>query len=252
MDRILWITLSFLFGCISFVSIVFNSLCLYALRRSKDPNDIKIIFLKSLTTSDLLNGLFLALPIAIVTGTTNLFLGGIMCAVLNITAILCISTGLYSLLAVSFDRFIAITWPLRYTTLVTRRRARIIVIIIWIIFIANLVSKTINTVSSPSAVATRECTSINFTSQGHIVAASIGSLATYLTPLIIVVVIYTKIYLIARRHARFVASQRPNSLPDLKNKTPLLKSAKSLFIITAMYLLAWAPQIIKSIYFFYL
>ena len=229
------------FAFLAFVIILVNGFCLNAVRKSRSRKDIKFIFLTSLTTSDLFVGLFKALPFAILYGAKNKILIRWTNVFAFSSKIMCYIAGVYSLLAVSFDRFIAIVWPLRYPSLVTSRRAKFIVIGIWVAAIADDdIYKPI--IGSIAGMQSHQ----NYTVDSVLDPVSSIYIDTIFmcAPFVILVLIYTKLYFVARRHANFVASQHGN----FKNETTSIKAAKSLFIVTVSYMIAWSPTIGVQLY----
>ena len=244
MDYTASILSSITFAFLAFVIVFVNGFCLNALRKSRSRKDIRIIFLKSLTTSDLFVGLFKALPFAILYGAQNTTFKRWTFMFAFSSTTMCFIAGSYSLLAVSFDRLIAIVWPLRYPSLVTRGRTKFIVIGIWIAAIAN------DDIHKPfiwSIAGMQSHQNYTIGSGFDHVSSIYIDIIFMCAPFVILVLIYSKLYFVARRHANFVASQH-GSFSTLKNKTTSIKAAKSLFIITASYLIAWSPTIGVQLY----
>lgn len=125
------------------VSVPLNSVCLFALRYAKEIEKPTKIFLMSLTASELGACILYVLP-AIVSSITDEppFTGGV-CVVQYVLFNTCANSIYTSLLAVNVDRHIAVTQPLRYRCLVTATRARITVVVIWLVSLLHTILFTI-------------------------------------------------------------------------------------------------------------
>ena len=88
-------------------------------------------FLASLAVTDIIMG-------ACVAPGYSLFCVGCLdyplsryCWLMEGTKDIALGSSIYNLLAISFDRYLAVYWPLRYPTLMTRRRVMFILSLIW-------------------------------------------------------------------------------------------------------------------------
>ena len=115
------------------VSVPLNLVCLIALRFTDEIEQPTKVFLLSLTVSELGACVLYVLP-AIVTSITGFEpFQGTLCTIQYMLFNTCAGSIYTSLLAVNFERHIAVTLPLRYVTIVTGSRARISVLIIWLV-----------------------------------------------------------------------------------------------------------------------
>lgn len=115
---IVLLTIAIIFGnCLVIISVIFSE----KLRRSCSQLTVRLI--TSLAVADLLVGICV-LPFSIGVQLNNgyWFFGKALCQLwLAIDVWLC-TASIYNLLAISLDRFIAITEPLRYAALMTPHR----------------------------------------------------------------------------------------------------------------------------------
>ncbi|OZC05924.1 7 transmembrane receptor, partial [Onchocerca flexuosa] len=105
------------------------------------------------------------------------------------------TTSTYIIAAISIDRFIAITKPLHYPLLVTRRRTYMSIIVI---FMGSFL------LSSPSFLFTNIYTSINnqcicIPVHAHKLCAIVSASLSFYVPMVLVTVLSTKIVIITRR-----------------------------------------------------
>uniref|UniRef100_UPI0035902E12 beta-1 adrenergic receptor-like n=1 Tax=Myxine glutinosa TaxID=7769 RepID=UPI0035902E12 len=90
-------------------------------------------FLSSLACADLLIGAVIMPLYASLLITGYWSAGSTMCAVWTSIDVLSTTASIETLCAIAIDRYVAITSPLRYQSIMTRRRAYIIIICVWLI-----------------------------------------------------------------------------------------------------------------------
>lgn len=177
---------------ISFSSVVGNSLVIYLVtsvsRLHMPPN----WFVLSLAVADLSVGLFLT-PIDFVLAycaPLQWYLEGILDVVYDYV----LDVAAVNLLALICDRYLAITQPLRYHTIMTNRRAILIIIIAWVVpailglpFIVFIFQE-------------------HFVKEQEIYTSVLLFLFQFL-PSVLMLFAYLHIYLIVRRHLRQTVAQ---------------------------------------------
>ena len=120
---------------VSLLIIFGNAFCLLILRRANNigMRDTTKIFLISLTFADLSLGIFGAIPVT-VTAILGYFPGGVRNPVCPFHAMITYFLWLISclsLLAVTIERYISVVYPLRYPLIVTVRRSKLGVFLLW-------------------------------------------------------------------------------------------------------------------------
>ncbi|XP_041457371.1 adenosine receptor A2a-like [Lytechinus variegatus] len=116
---------------IAALSVIGNGLVLYIYTSNSRLHTVTNYFIVSLAIADFLVGL-LGVPFAILTNETlphGSFYGCLI--MLNFLLWLC-GASTFSLIGVSLDRYIAISYPLRYNVFVTPLRAIVVIIVCWI------------------------------------------------------------------------------------------------------------------------
>lgn len=126
--------------------------------------------------------------------------------------ILCGTASIMNLAAVSMDRQCAITMPLSYPRLVTPKRAILTILFVWIY----------GTVVSTLRLA--QWTDMGY--YGYFVATT-----TFFLPLFIMIIMYSRIYIIARQHVRRIS----------RNLATEVKAAKTIAVVIGCFILCWAP-----------
>jgi len=147
----------------------------------------------------------------------------------------------------SSERFIAIKFALRYQAIVTKRRARIVSIVMWLwalvvnVAVPEVLQKTTGKDHRkyPRNLNTHECNTTHNTNQVHptrwhlvFTAASM-----FLVPFLIILCSYTYIFIVSYKQRQFVRGQGRDvtGMPTIKHH---LKGARTLAIVVALCLLS--------------
>ena len=126
--------------------------------------------------------------------------------------ILCGTASIMNLAAVSMDRQCAITIPLSYPRLVTSKRAILTILFVWVYA----------TVVSTLRLAP-------WTDQGYY--GYFVATTSFFLPLSIMIIMYSRIYIIARQHVRRISC----------NLATEVKAAKTIAVVIGCFFLCWAP-----------
>ncbi|XP_031557256.1 5-hydroxytryptamine receptor 2A-like [Actinia tenebrosa] len=142
-------------------------------------------------------------------------------------------TTTFNLCAVSIDRYVAITRPLHYERILTRRRCKIIIAIIWILSFVLPIPRPL--VTDPSKVSKIWMT---------------GSTLVILLPLIIITYCYYHIVREVKRHISSIASINKwvSSLNDgVVTRKRNTKAAWTVAIVIGVFLVLWFPSLILTL-----
>ncbi|GAA6083888.1 adenosine A2a receptor b [Tachysurus ichikawai] len=240
---------------IAALAVAGNVLVCWAVSLNSNLQTITNYFVVSLAAADVAVGL-LAIPFAIIisTGFCSHFHGClfIACFVLVLT-----QSSIFSLLAIAVDRYIAIKIPLRYNSLVTNQRANGIICLCWILSViiglmpmlgwhmpSFSVTNVTNGTCSPGMT---ECLFESVVSMDYMVYFNF--FVCVLVPLLVMLVIYARIFMVARRQLRQMEHKTSFSHSEGSSSTSSSRSvlqkevhaAKSLAIIVGLFAVCWLP-----------
>ncbi|XP_038057230.1 beta-1 adrenergic receptor-like [Patiria miniata] len=224
-----------------FLCVLLNPLMLVTLRRVTSIQPTTKIFMASLTLSDLCNSLCWILPL------TELFagswlLGDFLCVVYSVTIYLFNGLGIYSLLLLTVDRYIAISRPLRYPSIMTVFRSKTIVFSTWaavsIICILGLGihgKKVVSLVSKHNL-----CLRESYEWRQYL------SVTLLVFTILSILIMYAHIAVIARNQARRIAAenQAGNGQGGQRINT---RSTTTIIIITGTLIITWIPSVIRLV-----
>ena len=119
------------FSVMTIVVVVTNITCLLALKHTRIKPATRVL-MYSLNTADLCSGIFVLFPRAISSFVNAWVLGYGGCFINVLVGGMPFYTSNWTLLAMAVERYIAVVKPLKFRAMFTLRRARLIVIFIWI------------------------------------------------------------------------------------------------------------------------
>ena len=110
------------------VTIIENILVQISMYRFRNLRTVTNMFISSLVMADCILGLSFTLPLyALLFFFTVITEGISICVLKYSTVLLSMSGSLYSLVAISKDRYISILHPLKYPSILTRKKAKRII-----------------------------------------------------------------------------------------------------------------------------
>uniref|UniRef100_A0A8C4N433 Beta-2 adrenergic receptor n=1 Tax=Eptatretus burgeri TaxID=7764 RepID=A0A8C4N433_EPTBU len=243
------------------VTVLGNVVAVAAIARFRRLQSQTNYLIMSLACADLLMGL-IVIPFS---GTPIVFktwyFGEKFCDFLIALDIMCVTASIDTLCVIAVDRYVAVTSPLRYETLMTKRRARVIIVVVWII--SALVSflpvhtgwskgHSTNSTGSPE-----KCEFVIPVS--YAIASSIVS---FYLPLSVMVIMYSKVFREAKvqlakinnseGHFHIGSSTNSHSKKTGKKLSLFLshkehRALKTLGLIMGIFSLCWTPFFIINI-----
>ena len=218
---------------LSYTTIILNIVTIHAIRKTALlPKPLRTLLL-SLAASDVGVGL-LAQPLYISSLVCSLKRKRIDCisdeGLLAVIIFFCTSS-LFSVVTISVDRFLAVHLHLRYQELVTHKRVLAVVISIWLL--SAIISSSV--FWNPLRVSLR-----------------VIELVVVTVCLILVVIVYWRIYIVLKRHKNQIQSlqiqevQQSVQNGDLSNFLKLRKSALGTFYVCILFFICYLPFYILS------
>ncbi|XP_051888024.1 adenosine A2a receptor a isoform X1 [Pristis pectinata] len=227
---------------IAVLAVLGNVLVCWAVYLNSNLQNITNFFVVSLAVADIAVGV-LAIPFAVTvsTGFCSLFYG---CLFLACFVVVLTQSSIFSLLAIAVDRYICIKIPLRYNSLVTGARARGVICICWLLsFLIGLTPLLGWNKSSGNgtlaANGTRRCGDGMVTCLFEEVVTMdymvyYNFFACVLLPLLLMLGIYTRIFMAARHQLKQMDVSRSTLQKEVQ-------AAKSLAIIVGLFAACWLP-----------
>ncbi|KAK8771663.1 alpha-1A adrenergic receptor-like [Amblyomma americanum] len=190
------------------------------------------------------------------------FFGQIFCHVWAATDVLCCTASINSLCVISVDRYIGVTRPLTYSSVVTHRRALVACVLVWLLSAVISVGPLLGWREPPPA----DPFVCEVTKQTGYVIFSVSF--SFYIPTLVILVLYFRIYKAAARQTKFLRTGvktikgEPGQL-TLRVHTPSVagdeaqrvaglqgrlvkfkrqkKAAKTLGIVVGVFIICWFP-----------
>lgn len=189
--------------------------------------------------------------------------GRIFCNIWAAVDVLCCTASIMSLCVISIDRYIGVSYPLRYPAIVTEKRGLLALLCVWALSLVISIGPLFGW-RQPAPEDEKIC-QIN-TDPGYVLFSALGS---FYLPLTIILVMYCRVYIVAKRESKGLScglktekshseevtlrihcrnmensgsnKHKSNFSVRLLKFSREKKAAKSLGIVVGCFILCWLP-----------
>ncbi|EDW51579.1 neuropeptide SIFamide receptor [Drosophila sechellia] len=231
------------------VGLIGNSFVIAVVLRAPRMRTVTNYFIVNLAIADILVIVF-CLPATLI---GNIFvpwmLGWLMCKFVPYIQGVSVAASVYSLIAVSLDRFIAIWWPLKQ---MTKRRARIMIIGIWVIALVTTIPWLLFFDLVPAEEVFSDALVSAYSqpqflcqevwppgTDGNLYFLLANLVACYLLPMSLITLCYVLIWI--KVSTRSIPGESKDAQMDRMQQKSKVKVIKMLVAVVILFVLSWLP-----------
>ncbi|KAL6118603.1 adra2c [Pungitius sinensis] len=188
-------------------TVVGNILVVIAVLTSRALKAPQNLFLVSLATADILVAT-LVMPFSLANELMGYwYFGNVWCGIYLALDVLFCTSSIVHLCAISLDRYWSVTQAVEYNLKRTPKRVKCIIVIVWLVS-AFISSPPLLSIDSGSAIGSQPQCALN-DDTWYILSSSVAS---FFAPCLIMVLVYVRIYQVAKTRTRTMSGKKPR--PD--------------------------------------
>uniref|UniRef100_A0A8C5I3K7 Alpha-1A adrenergic receptor n=1 Tax=Gouania willdenowi TaxID=441366 RepID=A0A8C5I3K7_GOUWI len=190
------VALGLILGVFIVFGIVGNILVILSVVCHRHLRTVTHYFIVNLAVADLLLSSTVLPFSAILEILDRWVFGRVFCNVWAAVDVLCCTASIMSLCVISVDRYIGVSYPLRYPAIMTKHRALLAVMLLWVLSIIISIGPLIGW-KEPAPEDESIC---KITEEpGYAIFSAVGS---FYLPLAIILVMYCRVYVVAHRESQ--------------------------------------------------
>ncbi|XP_062854349.1 adrenoceptor alpha 1Aa [Trichomycterus rosablanca] len=190
------IVLSFVLSVFVIFGVLGNILVILSVACHRHLRTVTHFFIVNLAVADLLLSSTVLPFSAIFEMLGRWVFGRAFCDVWAAMDVLCCTASIMSLCVISVDRYIGVSYPLRYPSIVTKKRALLALMGVW----ALSITISIGPLFGWKEPAPEDESVCKITEEpGYAIFSAVGS---FYLPLVVILVMYCRVYVVARRETR--------------------------------------------------
>ncbi|XP_072252967.1 trace amine-associated receptor 13c-like [Leuresthes tenuis] len=189
-------------SCISVLTVTLNLLVIISISHFRKLHTPTNLLLLSLAVSDFFVGLLMFFQIMLIDGCW--YLGDILCVMYQYLAYTITAASTGNMVIISIDRYVAICYPMHYSSKITQKRVKICVCVCWICsaIVQSLILK--DDLKQPGRYNScyGECIIVV-----NYIVGYIDMTFSFIVPIAVIIVLYFRIFVVAVSQARAMRSQ---------------------------------------------
>uniref|UniRef100_A0A3Q3QE23 G-protein coupled receptors family 1 profile domain-containing protein n=1 Tax=Monopterus albus TaxID=43700 RepID=A0A3Q3QE23_MONAL len=223
---------------ISLLTMFLNLLVIISVSHFKQLHTPTNLLILSLAVSDFLTGLFMLFQIMLIDGCW--YLGELMCTAYQYVYYIIASTSIGNMVLISIDRYVAICYPLHYSTKVTLKRVKIQVCLCWTcsVIYESVILKDVLEQPGRYDSCFGQCV--------FVINPIADFIFTFIVPITVIVVLYMRVFVVAVSQARAMRSHTAavtlQGSVKVSAKKSELKAARTLGVVVVVFLICLCPS----------